>query len=292
VTGTGKARCHSSGARWAGLLALALALTGCGASLLYERLDTLVGFYVEGLVTLDRAQSAQLSRTLRDNLDWHRQAELGRYDTSLRELAAYVSDGTTRDELAAAMQRAEIYWRDIWEQAAPGYARLALTFTDAQVDELMRNLARADEKEWQEYAARTPAERQAKREKSLRRNIERFTGTLDAAQVGIVRRYVARDRSFMPLWRENRSIWRAALADTLRARAATPQFNARMFQLIARPDDLWTPAYRRAIDEGREDFVDLLVSLDSTLSTTQRASVQEQLLALAREVRSLARRPG
>jgi hypothetical protein len=274
------------------VLALALALSGCGASLIYERLDTLVGFYVEGLVTLDRAQSAQLSRTLRHNLDWHRQAELGRYDASLRELATAVADGTTHDELAAAMQRVEVYWRDIWQQAAPGYTRLALTFTDAQVDELVRNLARADEKDWREYAERTPAERQAKRAKSLRKNIERFTGTLNAAQVEVVRRYVARDRAFMPLWRENRSIWRAALAETLRTRAATPQFNERMFQLIARPDDLWTPAYRRAIDEGREDFIDLLVSLDSSLSTTQRAAVQEQLLALAKEVRSLAHRPG
>jgi hypothetical protein len=274
------------------LLALALALSGCGASLIYERLDTLVGFYVEGLVTLDRAQSAELSQTLRRNLDWHRQAELGRYDASLRELAAAVSDGATRDELADAMQRAEVYWRAIWEQAAPGYSRLAGTFTDAQADELLRNLARKDEEEWQEYAERTPAERRAKREKSLRRNIERFTGTLTAAQVEVVRQYVARDRSYMPLWRENRRIWRAALAEALRTRAAAPQFNARMFQLIARPDDLWTPAYRRAIDEGREDFIELLVSLDSSLSDTQRASVQVQLLAIAREVRSLARQPG
>jgi hypothetical protein len=267
-------------------------LCGCGASLIYERLDTLVGFYVEGLVTLDRAQSAQLSRTLRRNLDWHRQVELVRYDASLRSLAAAVSDGTTRDELAAAMQRVETYWRDIWEQAAPGYASLAATFTDAQVAVLLRNLERKDDDEWREYAERTPAERRARREKSLRRNIERFTGTLTAAQVEAVRQYAARDRSFMPLWRENRVIWRAALAQALEARAATPQFDERMFRLIARPDDLWTPAYRRVIDDEREDFIDLLVSLDATLSTTQRASVQEQLLALAREVRSLARKPG
>ena len=287
-----KARCRSSVARWLGVLAVVLALTGCGASLLYARLDTLVGYYIEGLVTLDDAQSEQLSRTLSRNLDWHRQAELGRYDASLRGLAAAVADGTTHDELVAATQRAEDYWRDIFEQAAPGYTNLAVTLTDAQVRELLQNLAREDEKEWQEYLERTPAERRARREKSLRRNIERFTGRLTAPQVAIVREYAAQDRSFMPQWRDNRRAWRAALADALRDRAATPQFAARMHQLIARPDDLWTPEYRRAVDAGREAFIALLVSLDGTLTSRQRSAVQQELLALAGEIRSLARSPG
>jgi rubrerythrin len=287
-----RVRCRSSLARWFAVLALGLVLTGCGASLLYERLDTLVGFYIEGLVTLDDAQSAQLSRTLSRNLDWHRQAELGRYDASLQRLAAAVADGTTPDELDAAIQRAEDYWRDIFEQAAPGYTSLAVTLTDAQVRELLQNLAREDEKQWREYAERTPAERRARREKSLRKNIERFTGPLTATQLVMVREYAAQDRSFMPQWRENRRIWRAVLADALRDRAATPQFTARMHQLIARPDDLWTPEYRRAVDQGRTAFIDMLVSLDGTLTSRQRTAVQQELLALAREVRSLARSPG
>ena len=285
-----KARWRSRLARWVGLATLALALAGCGASLIYERLDTLVGFYIEGLVTLDEAQSRQLSQTLSRNLDWHRKAELVRYDAALRSLADAVADGTSRGELSAAMGRIEVYWRDIWEQAAPGYTNLALSFTEPQVRELMGNLARADEKEWRQYAERTPAERKVRREKSLRKNIERFTGPLTAAQLAVVHQYAARDDSFKPQWRENRRIWRSALDETLRARADTPQFRERMFQLIARPDDLWTPEYRRTIDESRGAFIDLLVSLDGTLSASQRTSVRQELLSLADEVRSLARR--
>jgi hypothetical protein len=287
-----RARLRSRLARWAGVATLALGLAGCGASLIYERLDTLVGFYLEGLVTLDDAQSRQLSQTLSHNLDWHRRAELARYDASLRNLADAVADGSSRDELSAAVDRVEVYWRDIWVQAAPGYTDLALSLTEPQVRELMGNLARADEKEWREYAERTPAERKVRREKSLRKNIERFTGSLTAAQLALVHRYASRGDAFKPQWRENRRLWRAALEDTLRHRADTPQFRERMFQLIARPDDLWTPEYRRTIGESRAAFVDLLVSLDGTLSAAQRASVRKELLSLADDVRSLARRPG
>lgn len=286
-----RARC-SRRAALAALAACVLALAGCGASLVYGRLDTLVGFYLEGLVTLDRGQQRQLEAILRANLDWHRRAELVRYDAELQGLARAVADGTTRAELAAVADRAETYWRDIWIQASPGYTRLALTLGDAQVEELIASLARRDEREWRDYVAQSPAERRAKREKAVRRNVERFTGTLSAAQRDLVRRYAAIDRPFKPLWYQNRRAWREALAATLRARADTPEFAGRMLQLIARPDDLWTPDYRRVIEENREDFIALLASLDATLTPGQRASVQEELLSLAEEVRNLARRPG
>ncbi len=125
---------------------LAVGLAGCGLGLVYPRLDTVVGFYVEGLVTLDKAQSAALKRTLAGNLEWHRRSELDRYSAFLRDLAVTVERGAGRDDWLAASRRTEQYWRGIFEQAAPGYTALAATFTDAQVAELLENLEREDEK--------------------------------------------------------------------------------------------------------------------------------------------------
>ena len=79
--------------RWLVVAALAVGLTGCGLGLVYPRLDTVVGFYIEGLVTLDKAQSAELKRILAGNLEWHRRSELDRYSAFLRELAVAVERG-------------------------------------------------------------------------------------------------------------------------------------------------------------------------------------------------------
>ena len=70
--------------RAAALCALLLAISGCAASLLYPRLDSVVAYYIEDLVTLDAAQSKQLERTLSANLDWHRETELQKYADFLR----------------------------------------------------------------------------------------------------------------------------------------------------------------------------------------------------------------
>ena len=278
--------------RWAASCLVVLGLSGCALGLVYPRLDTVVGFYLQGLVSLDDAQSAQLKRTLAGNLEWHKRSELARYAAFLRDVAAVVDGGTGRNDWLEASRRTEQYFRKIFEQAAPGYTALAATFSDAQVAELLDNLAAADEKTWREFARHTPAERDSRREKSLVRAIERFTGPLDAAQRAAVRAHVAESPSFMPEWRENRRLWRQALADTLAGRRTDPGFEKRMFVLIARPDDLWTPQYRAAVEQRRESLARLMATIDATLTPQQRAAARRQLLALADEVQALAGRQG
>ena len=279
-------------ARWVAVAALALGLAGCGLGLVYPRLDSVVGFYVEGLVTLDKAQSVALKRTLASNLEWHRQSELERYSAFLRDMADTVAGGAGRDEWLGASRRTEQYWREIFAQAAPGYTALASTFTDAQVAELLDNLEREDEEAWADFERRKPEQRQARREKSVRRALERFTGPLTAGQQKLIRENAARSQPFMAEWRDNRRVWRAALADALAQRGAGADFESRMFVLIARPDELWTPAYRAALERRRESLIDLVVELDATLTPQQRAAAQRELLALADEVQALRRRRG
>ena len=279
-------------ARWVAIVAVALGLAGCGLGLVYPRLDTVVGFYVEGLVTLDKAQSAALKRTLASNLDWHRQSELERYSAFLRDMADTVASGADRDEWLGASRRTEQYWREIFEQAAPGYTALAATFTDAQVAELLENLELEDDEAWQYFARRTPEQRQARREKSVRRALERFTGPLTAGQRQLIREHAARSQPFMAEWRDNRRVWREALGEALAQRDTGAAFEARMLVLIARPDDLWTPAYRQALEHRRASLIDLVVAIDATLTPQQRSAAQRQLLALADEVQGLRRGRG
>lgn len=267
-------------------------IAGCGASLLYPRLDTLVGFYIKDLVSLDDSQSAQLAGILEHNLQWHRRAELSRYDVSLRRLAAQVRSGLTEVALNEAAQQAEEYWRNIFEQAAPGYTALAATLSDDQVRELLASLNEADEKTWLEYSGRTAASRVSRREKSVRKNIERMTGKLQPHQVALIHDYAITARPFMFEWRENRRIWRDELAATLQLRRTEgAEYRARMTVLIARPDELWTPEYRKALATSRSAFIELLVQLDATLTPQQRALAHRRLLEWANEVRGLAGSP-
>lgn len=276
--------------RAATLAGCAVLLTGCTMlGLVYNRLDSIVGFYIEDLVTLTPQQSAQLDRTLAGNLAWHRSSELRRYAEFLREVAATFSTPVDREQLVDVSRRTEDYWRDIFEQAAPGYTALALSFSDAQARELMEGFERKDEEEYREYAGRTEAERIQRREKQVRRLLERFTGPLSAQQRALVADYSRSTPELMDEWRAMRVIWRSELEAALDQRRDTPQFHATMRQLIAWPDAYWPDSYRRRFDEGRERFLALLLQLDRTLTAEQRAATRRELLALAGEVEKLIR---
>jgi hypothetical protein len=96
----------------------------------------------------------------------------------------------------------------------------------------------------------------------------------------------------MAEWRTNRRLWREALADALARRTDGAEFAERMFVLIARPDDLWTPQYRAAVEQRREALAVLMADIDAQLTPRQRAAAQRQFLALADEVQGLAARRG
>lgn len=277
----------------AGVVLCAFVLAGCATSLVYPKLDTLLGLYVRGLVTLEDEQSRQLSRMLERNLDWHRRDELQRYDAWLRDLAESVATGLKRPSLDEAVTEAEAHGRRLLAQLAPGYIELAVTLTDRQVQELLDNLERADEKTWLEHSQQTSEDRFEARERAVRRHVERITGPLTATQRALVREYAWTARPFMFEWRENRRRWREELAAALQLRTGPGEaFTSRMRVLLAEPDRLWTPEYRIALATSRAQLLDLLLELDATLSPKQRARAERRLLALAEDLRDLARRRG
>ena len=87
---------------WRALVACAVLglLSGCGATLVYPRLDTLAEYYFQDLVSLDKAQAQQLSRTLSANLEWHRSSELAKYASFLRGLAGPAKPESQQAEVA------------------------------------------------------------------------------------------------------------------------------------------------------------------------------------------------
>lgn len=267
---------------------LALALAGCGIGLVYPRLDTIGAYYVEGLVTLDDAQSLQLDRLLEASLVRHRASELDRYAVFLRELAASVEGGADAGDWQEAADRVDAFWRNIGAALVPAAIEIGRTLTDQQVAELLANLAERDEEAWQEFADRTPAEQLEHRQKMLRRSLERFTGRLDARQRALLDSHAATSGSFMTEWHENRRAWREALAAALAVRGSGEEFARRMARLIARPDELWTPQYRAAIERRRAETIGLLAALGSTLTPSQRDTARRKLASLAGELARLA----
>jgi hypothetical protein len=263
---------------------LAASAAGC-AKLVYNRLDTLAALYVGNLVSLDDQQSSDLRTWLAQTLQWHREKQLGRYATFLRELSSEVARPSGRAAYQRRFGQVEGFVSDFAAQTAPQASRLLLELTPAQVEELLANL----EEKSQERSAESLQEIrkgswQEKRVKDTQRQVKRWTGTITQEQKLLVREMSQQIQPTTHEWLESQRRWRAALGDAFSNRGTAQE---RILQLLREPDTQWTAQYKTKEASNREQVLSLLTALDASLTPAQREHMQRELTALAERLDAL-----
>ena len=274
--------------RLACVLLLAAGATGC-AKLFYNRLDSLAAWYVGNLVSLDDQQQSTLRAWLAQTLEWHRETELGRYATFLRELSADVAKPSGRVTYQRALDRVEGFAQDFTAQTAPQAARLLMELSPAQVEEFLVNLEeKSNERAEENRDALRDGTWQTKRVKDTQRQLKRWTGTITEEQKVLVRDMAQHIQPTTADWLESQRQWRAALGDAL-GEAFSNRDNAekRILQLLREPDTQWTAQYKTKEAGNREQMLSLLEALDASLTPAQRGRMQRELTTLADRLEAL-----
>ena len=266
------------------VLLLAASTAGC-AKLFYNRLDTLAAWYVGNLVSLDNQQSADLRTWLGQTLEWHRQSELGRYASFLRELSSEIGQPSGSGTYQRAFERVEGFVQDFTAQTAPQAARMLLELSPAQVEELLTNLEeKSNERSEDERDAIQDGSWQTKQIKSTQRQVKRWTGAITEEQKLLVREMAQHIQPTTPEWLESQRQWRAALRDAFSNRDDAEK---RILQLLREPDTQWTAQYKTKEASNREQFLSLLTALDASLTAAQRERMQRELTTLAERLEEL-----
>ena len=277
--------------RWllASLLASCLLVAGCsGAKFAYERLDVLLPWYFRGYLDLDSDQRRQLEFALEGLLAWHRASEVGRYAAFLRELEQESAQPLGVDRIRAARLELDGYWDELARRLAPEAATLLSTFSDGQVEHLFARMAKDDEDLAREARGQGPQERQQRRERMLRRQLERWVGRLDERQQALVARCAA-DLSADPRgWIASRRAWAAELREALAARQDLPRLTGRLEELLADGEVFWDPDYRRQFEADRERVTRLFSDIDQSLTPGQRTALRARLAEWALDLEAIA----
>jgi hypothetical protein len=268
------------------LTLFALTLSGC-ASLVYNRLDTIVGHYLERFVSLDDMQRTKLDAWLEEVLTWHKTSELRRYATFLRELSIQTARQGTHASYGAAERQLEGFWQDLLARTAPDAAHLLMSLTPGQVQELSKNLAERGQQRYdKERAAIASGKWQAERAKEIQQQMRRLTGAVTDEQRRVID---AAAQKFQPTndeWNASLTRWRNELGALLLNRDQ-PGTEAQLSRLLANADREWTAQYTAKRDYNRDQSLALIATLDATLTREQRARLQRELAKLAAKIESL-----
>jgi hypothetical protein len=270
------------------LLGLCLLLSACSLpQLAYNNADWLLLDRIDDYVELTHEQRAPLAEALEVRLEEHRRHELPWIADALDHAAGVVERGLTRDDADWLQTTTLRISRDSVGRILPDLARTLLSLDPPQRRFLRQQLAERQRRLGVDSGLSVSP--QARLERRVERTvdaIETVVGTLDAAQVDVVRAALAGIPDSLPLWMEYTSGRHDALAAALQRGASAEEVVSLLRASFIALDGL-PPALAERRAQGQALRVQLLVDLDATLTTEQRDHAVQWLRGLRDDARAL-----
>jgi len=265
------------------LLAL---LQACSVTrLAYDNVDVFLRWQADGYFDLGGDQSEEFERQLAAFLAWHRAKALPQYARLAQEAAARMQRGIKREDLEWSYDAVMAQVREGLGAAAAESAGLLDRLRPEQLAHLERRLAEDNRKFAKEQVQGTAEERHRRRVKRNVERLEEWFGPLTDAQQERVRLYSKRAPLSADLRERDRKRRQAELLALLRARQAKERLRAWAQDWDAGRD----PAYAESARATREEYYELLLDLDRSLSPEQREHASSRLRRYGTLFESMAR---
>jgi hypothetical protein len=267
-------------------LALLIALSGCTALQLgYNNADTYLHWRGSQYFGFEDEQKADFEHRVQRFMAWHRRSELPRYGRMAEELAVRLSRGVSQADLVWGYDSFQTHLK---ASLVAGAAEMAALLDGLTPEQLARFRERLD-KENRDFAkehglGEAPQERRALR---VKRNIDRMEdwfGSLADAQVERIAQYSKR----APLDNELRLKERKRFQAELLGMAARKEARKRLANLAAEWDKHRDPAYEAMREENLREYYSMLLDLDKTLTSEQRAKAVKRLRGFAADFAALS----
>ena len=250
---TFRAPCRSGVKQFAQLTVLAglLVLVGCSSTtFFYNRIDTLITWYVDDYVDLTREQDVAFAQELDVLHMWHRKEELPQYIVLLNDIDQALDDDLSQsdiDQLYTVFQAAA-------ERLRQAATLFALDFGEQlSQEQRLEFIAAMREKQQAWYQERSEMDDDAYRDYLQDRfedNFGEFLGRLDKGQKALIAGYVI---DFLPMheqWHDQRTHWVDELEQVLRAKPE--EWREPASAVIESWDDRQTDAYLAIFQHNRD----------------------------------------
>ena len=267
------------------LFAGLLCLGACsGTTFVYNRLDTIVPWYVDDYVELDGSQEQQLDEELQPFLNWHRQQELPRYVELLEEIDSSLSQPVTAKEVGAIYDGMEIAWLRLEEESLSWLLQLGETLSDEQVQELLAYLQERQEEYEEEYLSRTEGEYREETYDRLADSFEDYMGRLNPAQRERLQQASADMERSDVVWLPERAAWLQRLGVMMQRE---PGWQQRVREAVAARGETVSERYREVYQHNLEVIFSSVADVLNGRSEKQNRRLRGELAELREDLQIL-----
>ena len=266
-------------------------LVSCGPRLVYPHLNWLIPWYISDYISLDSSQKNMLQKRLLKQLDWHCRTQLPAYAELLRSIGrdfANADQALTYSKIQFYHKKLEKLWKELMTQIGPDLNDIISTASDAQIAELFDNLS-AQNQEFKEKYVDPPI--QQLNEKRRKRVIDRLGDWISDLTTEQKTAVATWSGQLLPLaedWLENREKIQAEARRLLSQRNNTPEFRAKLLQLIVNPEQMRSPSYQAKIDINTDITYKFILQLNRMLTSRQRSYLLKRIESLAADFDKLS----
>ncbi len=273
--------------RWCKLsLFLSLLMLGAcsGTTLLYNRLDFLVPWYVDDYAELNGEQETYLEELLTPFLAWHRAQELPSYVKILGDIETSLDEPETQAGVEAIFAEFERAWLRLEGEALDSLLDLGAQLSDTQIDGFLKVLWEQQDEYKEEYLERSDDEFYEDSYDNLKDNAKEYLGALSDKQRNVLRESSSKLLRSDEEWLRERADWFKQLEVILKR---GPQWQQRVRAAVAARRDKFSPEYVRIYENNSAVIADAIARLLNSRTERQDRHVRSKLSDLREDFETL-----
>jgi hypothetical protein len=270
------------------LLASCSAIDSGAFDVAYEHADWLLQKMSTRYVELDESQAKALHARLNRLHAWHRTQELPMYADLLDQAAERVARHLSKDDITWMIHSFEERRRVGAAAVSKELAPLLLTLSPSQQAQIAGAMTRDNAHFAKTQLAPDPAALSKERTKWLTGQVQRWTGKLTPSQLERMERVALATADFPAERLEQRRRWQAALLRSVRQYHDEVTLGAALTELLASSHTVADEGYLRAVAHYEDEFTQMVLDLDRTLTAQQRTAAVTRLHTYSRRFRELA----
>ena len=260
-------------------------LAACSSTtFFYNRLDTILPWYVDDYVDLDGSQEHQLDRTLASFLRWHRQQELPRYVQLLDDIDRSLEKPVTPQAVGAIYDQAEIAWLRLEQESLDWLLELGETLSDQQVAQFQAHLQERQGDYEEDYLTRSDREYREDAYDNLADSLADYLGALTPQQRERLRAASVSLERADSAWLQERAAWLQRLGVMLQRQ---PGWQQRVRDAIAQRGETTSPRYLEIYEHNLGVIVAAVADVLNGRTEKQDRHLRSQLAGLREDLQTL-----
>lgn len=263
-----------------------LLLGACSStSFVYNRLDTLLPWYLDDYTQLNREQEKHLDQLLIPFLQWHRREELPRYVVLIDELQTTIKEPVNSDDLATVVESFRLAWLRVEDEGLDWMLALGDTLSDEQVAGFIASLREKNEENEEEFLSRDEEAYHEETYENFRDNATDYVGRLSKPQRRALEAASESLQRADSLWLEEQSLWIDELEALL---VREDDWQAGIRAAVSNRAEKAPEQYKAVIEHNTSIIQRAISELLNSLTQKQSAHLAKKLTKLRDDLQSLS----